>query len=46
VNTIALIPSFGCVAGYFGDNLADPRSEVGDVHEKRRFQELRLSRIR
>jgi hypothetical protein len=33
VNTIAVIPSSGCVVGYFGNNLADPRSEIGDAHE-------------
>ena len=32
---MALIPSSGCVVGYFGNNLADPRSEIGDAHEKR-----------
>ena len=41
MNSIALIPSSGCVVGYFGNNLADPRSEIGDAHEKQGFGKLR-----
>jgi hypothetical protein len=30
------------VVAYFGNNLADPRSELGDAHAKRGFEQLQL----
>jgi hypothetical protein len=40
-----LIPCSACVVGDFGNNLADPRSELGDVHEKMGFSEGTENRL-